>query len=160
MLAIPLAYGGYAFLRDDELEPYSGQELLVRSIIASAIYAAIWGVFFLLRWFIFPDGINLMMLAIVAVPLAAIGAVTAYGALDLSFGSAALHYGLYVVFTMALCLLMSVDLLGKPESGRRKPRANPTQNSAPVKPKRAAKAAKKAAPKPRSKRRQAALWTS
>jgi hypothetical protein len=143
LLAIPLGYGGYAFLRDDELEPYSGQELLVRSVIAAAIYASIWGIFALLRVFVFPEGISLMVLAIVGLPLAAVGAVAAYGSLDLSFGSAALHFGLYAVFTLALALLMKVDLIGDPSNApRRGPRKSPTQttpapSAAPVKPRRA-----------------------
>jgi hypothetical protein len=139
ILAVPLGYGGYAFLRDDELEPYSGQELLVRSIIAAVIYGAIWGIFAMLRVFVFPDGISLMMLTIVAVPLAALGAVAAYGALDLSFSSAALHFGLYAVFTLALALLMRIDLIGDPtQTPRRGPRSpTPNQRNAPVTPKRA-----------------------
>ncbi len=137
LLAIPLGYGGYAFLRDDELEPYSGQELLVRSLISSVIYAAIWGLFALLRMLVFREGIDLMTLAIVGVPLAALGAVTAYGALDLSFGSAALHFGLYAVFTLTLSLLMNVDLIGKPGTNKRAPKTAPAASPAPVKPRRA-----------------------
>jgi hypothetical protein len=138
LLAVPLGYGGYAFLRDDELEPYSGQSLLVRSLIAAVIYGAIWGVFALLRIFVFEDGMSLMVLTMVAVPLVAVGAVTAYGALDLSFGSAALHFGLYAIFTLALALLMRVDLLGDPSNApRRGPRPAPTQKGAPAIPKRA-----------------------
>jgi hypothetical protein len=139
LLAIPLAYGGYAFLRDDELEPYSGQSLMVRAIISSFIYAAIWGIFAVLRLVVFPEGINLMVLAFIALPLVAIGTVTAYGALDLSFGSAALHFGLYAIFTLALALLMRVDLIGDPTTNpRRKPRTpTPKQTIEPAKPKRA-----------------------
>lgn len=138
LLAIPLGYGGYAFLRDDELEPYSGQSLLVRSLIAAVIYGALWGIFALLRIFVFSEGINLMILPMIALPLAAVGAVTAYGALDLSFGSAALHFGLYAVFTLALALLMRVDLIGDPASApRRGPRQTPTQKAAPVQQRRA-----------------------
>lgn len=139
LLAVPLAYGGYAFLRDDELEPYSGQSLMVRAIVSSLIYAAIWGIFALLRVFVFPEGISLMVLTFVALPLVVVGAVTAYGALDLSFGSAALHFGLYAVFTLALALLMRIDLIGDPTTApRRGPRTPaPKQKAEPVKPKRA-----------------------
>lgn len=138
LLAVPLGYAGYAFLRDDELEPYTGQSLLVRSLITAVIYGAIWGIFAMLRVFVFSDGINLMILPMIAVPLAAVGAVTAYGALDLSFGSAVLHFGLYVVFTLALALLMRVDLIGDPSKApRRGPRPSPTQKAAPVPQRRA-----------------------
>lgn len=139
LLAIPLGYGGYAFLRDDELEPYSGQSLLMRSLIAAMIYGAIWGIFALLRLFVFDEGISLMVLTMIAVPLVVVGTVTAYGALDLTFGSAALHFGLYAIFTLALALLMKVDLIGDPATApRRGPRQSPTQNTTPAPQKRAA----------------------
>jgi hypothetical protein len=38
-LAPPLAWAGYTFLRDDELEPFRGRELWLRVGICSAVYA-------------------------------------------------------------------------------------------------------------------------
>ncbi|MCY2992770.1 MAG: hypothetical protein NTY19_33550 [Planctomycetota bacterium] len=43
-LAPPLVWGGYAFLRDDELEAYRGRELLLRACICGLVYATVWGV--------------------------------------------------------------------------------------------------------------------
>ena len=45
LLAPPLVLGGYTFLRDDELEPYRGLPLIMRVLICSVIYAALWGVY-------------------------------------------------------------------------------------------------------------------
>jgi hypothetical protein len=123
LLAVPLAYGGYTFLRDDELEPYTGTSLLIRAIVTSLIYAGLWGIFALLRIYVFPSGMDLMILAMVVVPIVAVGAAAAYGALDLSFGAAALHFGLYAGFTLILCVLMQIDVKGDPtQAPRRKPR--------------------------------------
>jgi len=42
LIALPLVYVGYAFLRDAELDPYIGQDLWGRVIICSAVYAICW----------------------------------------------------------------------------------------------------------------------
>src|SRR4029077_6655289 len=48
LLGPPLAFAGYTFLRDDELEPYRGREVLLRSLACGLAYAAIWGAFWLI----------------------------------------------------------------------------------------------------------------
>src|SRR4051812_5046599 len=45
LLGPPLAFAGYTFLRDDELEPYRGKEVLLRSLACGAAFAAIWGAY-------------------------------------------------------------------------------------------------------------------
>ena len=49
LLGPPLAFAGYTFLRDDELEPYRGTEVLLRSLACGLVFAAIWGAY----WFVF-----------------------------------------------------------------------------------------------------------
>src|SRR6185436_13582165 len=49
LLGPPLAFATYTFLRDDELEPFRGNEVLVRSLACGLVFAAIWGAY----WFIF-----------------------------------------------------------------------------------------------------------
>jgi len=46
-LAPPLALGGYTFLRNDDLEGYTGRELLVRVLSCGAAYAFLWAAY----WF-------------------------------------------------------------------------------------------------------------
>jgi predicted Zn finger-like uncharacterized protein len=47
-LAPILAFAGYTFLRDDELEPFRGNEVLLRSLACGLAWAALWGGY----WFI------------------------------------------------------------------------------------------------------------
>ena len=51
IVSIPTAIAGYAFLRDDELEPYRGGALWLRSAICSLVYTGLWVGFY----FIPPD---------------------------------------------------------------------------------------------------------
>src|SRR3990172_1584919 len=39
----PLAWAGYTFLRDDELEPYGGTGLIIRVLACGTVYALLWG---------------------------------------------------------------------------------------------------------------------
>src|SRR5437773_1750134 len=47
LLGPPLAFAGYTFLRDDELEPYRGKEVMLRSLACGLAFAAIWGAYWL-----------------------------------------------------------------------------------------------------------------
>ena len=115
VLAPPLVLGGYAFLRDDELEPYRGLSLYVRIAICSLVYALLWAVYaWVPFWALDLDTLELFHLLLVLPPIIIAGAVAAFAALDLDFGNALIHYGLYVLVTMALCLIMGVPLLGQP----------------------------------------------
>jgi hypothetical protein len=48
----PLAVGGYAVLRDDELEPYSGRPLWIRAVLCGLAYSALWGLYYPLTPFL------------------------------------------------------------------------------------------------------------
>jgi hypothetical protein len=98
-VSIPIVAAGYSFLRNDELAPYRGRALLLRSAICALIYAGMWLAFS----FVPPDmtrsTVNWFFLA---PPFAIVGAVTALATLDLDFGSGFFHYAFYVVVTLAL----------------------------------------------------------
>src|SRR5262249_8192152 len=49
LLGPTLAFAGYTFLRDDELDPFRGREVLLRSLACGLAFAAIWGAY----WFVF-----------------------------------------------------------------------------------------------------------
>jgi hypothetical protein len=113
-LAPPLVMGGYSFLRDDELEPYRGKALFIRVGICSIAYAALWAVF---AWvpplvFLELDKLELFHLLFIIPPIAALGGVASLASLDLDFGSALVHYALYVLVCILLCFVMGVQLLG------------------------------------------------
>jgi hypothetical protein len=114
-LGPPLAWGGYAFLRDDELEPFRGREAWLRVGICGLVYAAVWGLEAFVSASAFggkPFGVEYMALVIPA--MVALGAFGAWASLELDFGIGALHYGLYLAVTVVLRLIMSLPVVGPP----------------------------------------------
>jgi hypothetical protein len=102
VLGPALAAGGYTFLRNQELEAYSGKQLWIRALICGAVFALLWiGFIPLDQHKIFVDQGPWPWL-IIAPLFVGIGGATAFGSFDLDFGSGALNYGLYLITTLAL----------------------------------------------------------
>jgi len=107
-LAPPLAFAGYTFLRDEELEPYRGISLIMRLIPCSIVYPLLWGVYWLI--FAYLDvRPELMQMIFVLPAVVGAGALCAQASLDLEFGTGALHYALYLSATVVLRLLMGMN---------------------------------------------------
>ena len=108
VVSLPLAIAAYAVLRDDELEPYRGRELLLRAVLCAAGYSLLWGIF----WYLPDDAFrsNLYWLFI-APPFLAVGAGIALGCFDLPVQEALLHYAFYVLATLALRWLVGLPHL-------------------------------------------------
>ena len=106
LLAVPMAWGGYVFIRDPELAPYRGKTLYIRVGICAAVFALLWGAWAILRplWGFAPGPIDLPWLVIIVPSLVAAGAIAPFATLYLEYGTAALHYGLY----LAVCVLLRV----------------------------------------------------
>ncbi len=113
VLAPPLVLGAYSFLRNQELEAYTGKELLLRVAICSAAYAALWGAIWLLKLNFVTDSQNLEIWSIVylAGPPMVVGSLVALGTLDLDFGSGFMHYCCYLLITVLLRLAMKLPPL-------------------------------------------------
>jgi hypothetical protein len=110
LLAPPLAWAGYAFLRDDEFEAFQGQELWIRLGACSLVYALLWGLIPLIAGYgLRLDELELIHMAFLAPLLIALGAFTAYVSLDFDFGVGALHYGLYLSITVLLRLILNLS---------------------------------------------------
>ncbi len=105
--------GGYSFLRNQELEPYRGGELLVRVAICSAVYAGLWAAIWGMKHFLAgSDGtLETFQMLIMAIPPVVIGSLTALSSLDLDFGSGFFHYALYVAVCVLLRLTMGLTAL-------------------------------------------------
>jgi hypothetical protein len=101
VISPPLAAAGYTFLREDELEPYRGRSLFVRSTLCGLAYIALWGLFMPLPAYGLLTG-EAWQWVFVAPVFISIGAAAAWACLDLDFGSAAMHYSFYVLVTVAL----------------------------------------------------------
>jgi len=99
LVSIPTAAAGYTFLRDDELEPYRGGALWLRSAICALIYTALWCGFH----FVPPDlRSTAMNWFFLAPPFALVGAGVAFACYDLDFGSGFFHYCFYLLVTLGL----------------------------------------------------------
>jgi len=113
VLAPPIALGGYSFLRDDELEPYRDMPLYIRSAICGILYALIWGILALMIGYLFPEDpvLTTPALTFVVPAMIAAGAFCANVCLDLTFGSGIFHYGLYLLVTVLLRLMLGLTAL-------------------------------------------------
>ncbi len=101
IISPPLAAAGYTFLRDDELEPYRGKALWIRSALCGLAYAALWAAFWPLPAYGILTGEAWQWL-FVAPAFIAVGAGAAWACLDLDFGSGAMHYCFFLLVSMIL----------------------------------------------------------
>jgi hypothetical protein len=108
LLAPPLVFGGYSFLRNDELEPYRGQSLWIRVGICALVYAGLWIVLPGTKFTLTLDSLEIFHLVFIVPLMFAAGAGTAFACLDLDFGNGAFHYGLYLVITVLLRLTIGL----------------------------------------------------
>jgi len=109
-----LAFAGYTFLRDDELEPYRGSEVLLRSLACGLVWAAIWGAY----WFVFAffndyrplsAAPSWQVMAAVVPVMVGIGAFASQASFELELTTGALHYSIYLITTILLRLIMNMD---------------------------------------------------
>jgi hypothetical protein len=107
LVAPPLVIAAYTFLRDDELEPYRGNELLIRASICGAIYALLWGIFAYVKYQVGPIDVPYWFL--VAPPFFLIGGMAGKFSLDLETSNGFFHYAFYVAVTFLLGMIAGVS---------------------------------------------------
>ncbi len=115
LLGPALAFAGYTFLRDDELEPYRGTEVMLRALACGLAFAAIWGAY----WFVFsywndwkplrPGEPNWQIMAAVVPAMIALGALASQASFEFELTTGALHYSMYLITTVILRLIMGMD---------------------------------------------------
>jgi len=115
VLAPPLAWAGYTFLRDAELEAYQGMPLILRSLACGMVYALLWGVFVFLGKRFFGDalenGLEIWQMVVLIVPIFAAGTLAAYASFDLDPGSAFFHCAMYFAVTVLLRLVAGLSAI-------------------------------------------------
>ncbi|PQO42389.1 hypothetical protein [Blastopirellula marina] len=112
LVALPICWSGYWFLRDDEFEPYQGQELWARVAICAAAYALIWGIYAFLvgYWELSNDlGENLPYFVITAAVFVVMGSFAAAGSFDIQPLSGFLHFSFYILITLLLRMTMGLS---------------------------------------------------
>ncbi len=110
VLGPPLAWAGYTFMRDPELEAYQGSTLAIRSLICGLVYALLWGLFTFLGYRFFgtdtmQKGLEIFQMVVLVVPVFAAGTLAAYASFDLDPGSAFFHCAMYFAVTVLLRLV-------------------------------------------------------
>ncbi len=115
VLGPPLAWAGYTFLRDAELEAYHGMPLILRSLACGLVYALLWALFVFLgnRFFgdAFGTGLEIWQMVVLIVPVLAAGTLAAYAAFDLDPGSAFFHCAMYFAVTVLLRLVAGLTAI-------------------------------------------------
>jgi hypothetical protein len=115
VLGPPLAWAGYTFLRDPELEAYIGPPLILRSVACGLVYALLWGIFMFLgdRFFgdSFSKGLEIWQMIVLIVPIFAAGTLSAYASFDLEPGSAFFHCAMYFAVTVMLRLVAGLSAI-------------------------------------------------
>ncbi len=118
LLAPPLTYVGYWFLRDDELEGYGGRELLARCGICSLIFAAAWLLYTLIPMYLIDGYRSLADISvgymIVLIPLMIVlGTIASVLIFELEIMQGMLHYMLYFALTLILAIVCGTRI-GQP----------------------------------------------
>jgi len=104
----PLVVAGYSFLyHSEELAPYRGKQLIIRTAICTAVYLALWYGFSF--WGVRYLSGEIWNWLLIGTPFVVLGAIAAWASFDLDFGTGVLHYGFYLLVT---CLLRWLAGLG------------------------------------------------
>ncbi len=99
LIAVPIVFGAYTVLRDQERGSFRGRELWIRVGICSLVYVALW--FFMpIAKYAF-DGYELGSWGCAVGGMIAAGAATSMLLLDFDYLFGIVHYGLY----LGICLL-------------------------------------------------------
>jgi hypothetical protein len=114
LLAPPLVWAGYTFVRDSELAPYVGPELRNRVLIASALFSLLWLLYAFVPSYINdlenPNDMSFLAFGIIFSIMLVVGAFASVGAFELEFTSGLAHAGLYLIVTLVLALISGLTL--------------------------------------------------
>jgi len=97
IVGLPIVWAGYLVMRDDELDPFRGRSLLIRSLICFTVYATLWGAYAFIPTDVTASGYAWLYLA---PPFFIIGFLAAYYCFELDVTSSAFHYIAFVVLTL------------------------------------------------------------
>jgi hypothetical protein len=116
LLAPPLVWVGYTFVREQELEPYRGEELRNRVLILSGIFAALWLIYVFIPPYLFDldsaSEMDFMTAGITFVVMLGLGTVASIATFELETIGGLAHAGLYLIGTALLAIIAGVTLAG------------------------------------------------
>ena len=113
LLAPPLAWAGYTFVRDSELAPYTGNELYTRVAILSAIFAATWLIYAFIPSYLFDyeaaSEMSWVIFGVFFTIMLVVGAIGSAATFEFEFSGGLTHAGLYLLVTFALGALSGIQ---------------------------------------------------
>ena len=110
VIAPPLIFVAYAFLREQELDPYRGKELQARVGICAVVYSITW-LAMPLACFAFNDNYETGSYIAAGIAMIFIGGFTGMFCFDFDFLMGSVHYGLYLGACLFGRVLSGVGLL-------------------------------------------------
>ncbi len=111
-----VAYGGYTFLRDDELGIYQGSAVVIRSLSCGVVFALLWGVYVYLGTQVFStdaynEGLEMAQICMIGIPILGMGAFASFVCFDLEMLNGFFHFMLYVLITIGLRFVMGLSFI-------------------------------------------------
>lgn len=108
LVAPPVVYGTYYFLRDSEsLKDLEGRDLWTRVGFCALGYVLLWVGFGIVSWYMTASfGGELWIWIIAAAPFAVVGALVSSALLEMEFGDGFLHASFFVALTVVMRYLL------------------------------------------------------
>ncbi len=134
-LAPPLVAAGYSFVREQELEPYQGEELRNRVLVLSGVFAILWMIYAFLPAYVmeYDSAANMswMVFGITFCVMLGFGALASVAAFELEFFNGLAHAGLYLIGVVIIAAIAGVSLAGVEMEDRNRSRSNSPSSSQP-----------------------------
>ncbi|MCA9107859.1 MAG: hypothetical protein KDA83_20785 [Planctomycetales bacterium] len=111
VLAPPLSWAGYAFLRNQELASYRGTELWARVGITSLLFVALWGLFPVIAYALNADGFTMVVAGSALLGMLFAGGAITMVAYDLDYMLGCVHFGLYLIVCLVLRFIANLSFL-------------------------------------------------
>lgn len=135
-LAPPLVAAGYSFVREQELEPYRGEELRNRVLVLSGVFAILWLIYAFLPAYVmeYDSAANMswMVFGITFCVMLGIGALASAAAFELEFFNGLAHAGLYLIGVVIIAAIAGVSLAGVEMEDRNRSRSSQPRPAASV----------------------------
>ncbi len=135
-LAPPLVATGYSFVREQELEPYRGEELRNRVLVLSGVFVILWLIYAFLPAYVMEydsaSNMSWMVFGITFCVMLGIGAFASAAAFELEFFNGLAHAGLYLLGVVIIAAIAGVSLAGVEMEDRNRARSREPKPAASV----------------------------
>lgn len=117
ILAPPLSWAGYAFLRNQDLDSYHGVELWARVGVTSLLFFALWGLFPIVAYALNSDTFTMPIALGSIVGMLVAGGAIAMVAYDHDYLMGLVHFGLYLLVCLTLRAIAALSFIPMDQTG-------------------------------------------